>query len=121
MGKIAKALLSRPEISALVMLIVVVAGFQILAPTFLSMGNLKVILGIAPELGLAALGVAILMISGEVDLSVGSVFAFVPMLMVVLIGRPGLGPLPALAKALVVAGGIERVHVSAALAHRLAT
>jgi len=97
MRKIAKALLSRPEISALVMLIVVVAGFQILAPTFLSMGNLKVILGIAPELGLAALGVAILMISGEFDLSVGSVFALTPMLIVVLIGKAGIGPWPAMA------------------------
>jgi len=97
MRKIAKALLSRPEISALVMLIVVVAGFQIVAPTFLSMGNLRVILGIAPELGLAALGVAILMISGEFDLSVGSVFALTPMLIVVLIGTAGIGPWPAMA------------------------
>jgi len=97
MRKITKALLSRPEISALVMLIVVVAGFQILAPTFLSQGNLRVILGIAPELGLAALGVAILMISGEFDLSVGSVFALAPMLIVVLIGKAGIGPWPAMA------------------------
>ena len=70
------------------------------------MGNMKVILGIAPELGLAALGVAILMISGEFDLSVGSVFAFVPMLMVVLIGRAGLGPWEAMVISLAVAAGI---------------
>ena len=41
-------------------------------------------LGILPEMGLVAIGVTILMICGEFDLSVGSVFALMPMTMAVL-------------------------------------
>jgi simple sugar transport system permease protein len=45
-----------------------------------------------PELGIIVLGVGILMIAGEFDLSVGSVFALVPMVIVVAIGRWGFDP-----------------------------
>ncbi len=89
MQKILKALLSRPEISALVMLIIVVVGFRLNAEEFLSTTNLTGIFSIVPELGLVAIGVTILMISGEFDLSVGSVFALVPMLTIVLCGFAG--------------------------------
>jgi simple sugar transport system permease protein len=41
--------------------------------------NLQGMLGILPEMTLVALGVTILMICGEFDLSVGSVFALMPM------------------------------------------
>ena len=36
-------------------------------------------LGLLPEVGLVSIGVTMLMISGEFDLSVGSVFALTPM------------------------------------------
>ncbi len=92
MQKLTKTLLSRPEISALVMLLVVMAGFTLYAPQFASSGNARVILFAVPELGIVALGVGILMIAGEFDLSVGSVFALVPMVIVVVMGRFGLDP-----------------------------
>ncbi|HEX2525966.1 MAG TPA: ABC transporter permease [Geminicoccus sp.] len=92
MNRLAKTLLSRPEISALVMLLVVLVGFALYAPQFMSQANLRVILFALPELGILALGVGILMIAGEFDLSVGSVFALVPMLIVVLTGKLGLPP-----------------------------
>ena len=92
MQPIVKALLSRPEISALVMLLVVVAGFALYAPQFASSGNIRVMLFALPELGIVALGVGILMIAGEFDLSVGSVFALSPMLMVVAMGKWGVPP-----------------------------
>ena len=44
MNKLAKTLLSRPEISALVMLLIVIVGFALYAPQFLSTGNSRVIL-----------------------------------------------------------------------------
>ncbi len=44
MQPIVKALLSRPEISALVMLLAVVAGFALYAPQFASSGNIRVML-----------------------------------------------------------------------------
>ena len=88
MQPIVKALLSRPEISALVMLVAVVVGFTLYAPQFASTGNVRVILFALPELGIVALGVGILMIAGEFDLSVGSVFALVPMLIVIAMALP---------------------------------
>ena len=41
------------------------------------------VLGLLPEMGLVAIGVTILMIAGEFDLSVGSVFALMPMVMAI--------------------------------------
>jgi simple sugar transport system permease protein len=100
--RLIKDALSRPEISSLVMLVVVVAAFGVVAPQFVSGVNMRGLLNIIPELGLVALGVTILMIAGEFDLSVGSVFALGPMLAVVLMGEPSPwwlvetvgGPLP---------------------------
>ncbi|MFO1036673.1 MAG: ABC transporter permease [Geminicoccaceae bacterium] len=103
MQKIVKALLSRPEISALVMLVVVIVGFSIYAPQFMSSGNSRVILFALPELGIMALGVGVLMIAGEFDLSVGSVFALVPMVIVILSGKFGIDPWLAILLGLVVA------------------
>lgn len=97
MQSITKALLSRPEISALVMLIIVIVGFAIYAPQFTSYGNIRVILFAFPELGIVVLGVGILMIAGEFDLSVGSVFALSPLVMVIAVGRWGFDPYVAIA------------------------
>lgn len=103
MQPIVKALLSRPEISALVMLVLVIVGFAIYAPNFTSYGNIRVTLFAFPELGIVVLGVGILMIAGEFDLSVGSVFALAPLVMVVATGRWGLDPYLAIGLGLVVA------------------
>jgi simple sugar transport system permease protein len=103
MSKLAKTLLSRPEISALVMLLIVVIGFAVYAPQFVSFGNTRVVLFAVPELGILALGTGILMISGEFDLSVGSVFALVPMVIVILMGRLGLHPALAICAGLLIA------------------
>jgi simple sugar transport system permease protein len=103
MNKLAKTLLSRPEISAFVMLVIVIVGFAIYAPQFLSTGNMRVVLFAVPELGILALGTGILMIAGEFDLSVGSVFALVPMVIVILMGRYGVDPVVAIGLGLIVA------------------
>ena len=42
MQPLAKALLSRPEIAALLMLLAVIAGFSAYAPQFASSGNMRV-------------------------------------------------------------------------------
>ena len=103
MNKLAKTLLSRPEISAFVMLVIVIVGFAIYAPQFVSTGNMRVVLFAVPELGILALGTGILMIAGEFDLSVGSVFALVPMVIVILMGRYGVDPVVAIGLGLIVA------------------
>lgn len=85
MKRLLKIYLEKPELAALVLLLALVAVFQVQSDgIFLSANNLRGILGILPEIGLMVIGVTILMICGEFDLSVGSVFALMPMTMAVL-------------------------------------
>ena len=80
-----KSLLSRPEFSALAIFIFLIIVFTFLNDRFLNSRNFMVILSTYPELALVALGITILMISGEFDLSVGSVFAVSPIITMILI------------------------------------
>lgn len=85
MKRLLKIYMEKPELAALVLLVLLVALFQVQSDgIFLSANNLRGILGILPEIGLMVIGVTILMICGEFDLSVGSVFALMPMTMAVL-------------------------------------
>lgn len=110
MQPLAKALLSRPEITAIIMLAVVAGGFALYAPQFASFGNSRVLLFALPELGIIVLGVGILMIAGEFDLSVGSVFALVPMVIVVGMGRWGLDVYSAMALGLLAALAVGYIN-----------
>ena len=74
-----KSLLVRTEISTLIMFIIIMIGFYLVNERFLDARNIRIVMGITPEYIIVAIGIAILMISGEFDLSVGSVFALVPM------------------------------------------
>ena len=77
-----KQILVKPEVSTFIMFIVIMVGFYIANPRFLDERNIRIVMGITPEYIIVAIGIAILMISGEFDLSVGSVFALVPMTIV---------------------------------------
>ena len=92
MKALTKLLLSRPEIAAIIVAIALAAGLGLGGERFMTAGNLRVILAIVPELGLIALGATILMISGEFDLSVGSVFAFGTVVPVILVAKFGVNP-----------------------------
>lgn len=84
--RLLKIYMEKPELAALVLLVLLIAVFQIQSDgIFLNANNLRGILGILPEIGLMVVGVTILMICGEFDLSVGSVFALMPMVMAVLL------------------------------------
>jgi len=86
MKRFLKIYMEKPELAALVLLVLLIAVFQIQSDgIFLNANNLRGILGILPEIGLMVVGVSILMICGEFDLSVGSVFALMPMVMAVLL------------------------------------
>jgi simple sugar transport system permease protein len=85
MRRLVKLALEKPELAGLMLLVVMVVLFQIRSDgVFLSTNNLRGILGLLPETALVAIGVTLLMICGEFDLSVGSVFALMPMTMAVL-------------------------------------
>ena len=84
MKRLLKIYLEKPELAGAVLLVLLIILFEIASNgTFLSYENVRGILGLLPEVGLVAIGVTILMIAGEFDLSVGSVFALAPMVMAV--------------------------------------
>jgi len=62
----------------LLVLIGLIVVFSLLSPhfAFTSPENIKVFLALAPEFGIIALGVGLLMICGEFDLSIGSLLVF---------------------------------------------
>ncbi|RRH94816.1 ABC transporter permease [Mesorhizobium tamadayense] len=104
MKRLFKTYLEKPELAGLILLVLLIALFQVRSHgVFLNQDNLRGILGILPEAGLVAIGVTILMISGEFDLSVGSVFALMPMTMAVLMVHGAPFPLALLAGLLVCA------------------
>ncbi|MFN6925013.1 MAG: ABC transporter permease [Tabrizicola sp.] len=88
MRLLVKTFLQKPELAAALLLVALVVLFQILSNgIFLSAANLRGVLGLLPEMALVAIGVTLLMICGEFDLSVGSVFALMPMSMAVLMAE----------------------------------
>lgn len=72
----------------LVVLIVLVAGAALFTPqnTFIQEANLKILLALGPEFGIIALGVGVLMVAGEFDLSVGSQLALGSLIFISLVG-----------------------------------
>jgi simple sugar transport system permease protein len=74
-------LLTRTESGVTAGLVVVWTLFYILSPKFLWPANIGSICTVAAEMGIIAVGMAFLLISGEMDLSVGSVYVFVPTIM----------------------------------------
>ncbi|MEO8606604.1 MAG: ABC transporter permease [Chloroflexota bacterium] len=73
--------IGRPEFGPFVLLVVEITIFAFKNPAFLSALNIGNSLAFAPELGMIALAMTLLMTSGEFDLSVGSVFGFTPIVM----------------------------------------
>ncbi len=88
MRRLFKVYLDKPELAGVVLLIVLTVAFEVSSNgVFLSFENMRGVLGLLPEMGLVAIGVTILMIAGEFDISVGSVFALAPMVMAVLMKK----------------------------------
>jgi simple sugar transport system permease protein len=86
-------ILSRPELGALVGVVLVYVFFAIVAAdhNFVSFGVLASILNRAAPLGILAVAVALLMIAGEFDLSIGSIQGFAGMAILVLVTSPDAG------------------------------
>jgi simple sugar transport system permease protein len=81
----------RPETGALVGTLLVFVFFSIVGGTkFLSIGGLTSWLNVGAELGIIAIPVGMLMIAGELDLSVGSVLASSSMTLAIISGYWGL-------------------------------
>lgn len=78
LSKAVNRFLTIPELGVLTAVVVVLIIFSCLSDKFLQPQSIASILVRTAELGIVATGIAFLMIAGEFDLSVSSVFAFVP-------------------------------------------
>src|SRR4051812_47336057 len=95
--------LARPSLPALVGLGVVVVFFGLQAPTLLGTGGLAGVLDTAALLGIGAVAVALLLIAGQFDLSVGVLAVASPLLTALLIQHAGWSAWPALLASLAAA------------------
>jgi ribose/xylose/arabinose/galactoside ABC-type transport system permease subunit len=101
----ARTLFRRNEIALLISLLVVIAFFAIASDTFFTTRNLTNVLGQSALAMTAGIGVAIVFISGEVDVSIGSLVAAVAIPLIVVMNHTeslALGVAGALALGLVV-------------------
>jgi simple sugar transport system permease protein len=88
MKRFLKVYFDKPELAGIILLVVLILVFQLRSNgVFLSFENMRGVLGLLPEIALVAIGVTILMICGEYDLSVGSVFALMPMSVAVMLNN----------------------------------
>lgn len=93
----------RSELGPLLGVIVLGIAFQASSDgKFFTEDQLAAATGFASGVGLVALGVAILMISGEFDLSVSQTYALAPVIMGVLATRSGISLVPAMLIALLI-------------------
>lgn len=76
-----------PEFGVILAFLILLTIFSIFSSNFLTLRNITGILTIVSELGIMAIGVAFLMIAGEFDLSVSSVYAFSGFLFVTLANK----------------------------------
>lgn len=82
--------LRRPELGVLLSLVIVTVISIVLSEgKFASIRNAAALLAISAELGIVTIGMAFILISGEIDLSVGSVFGMSALFFVLLTNKIG--------------------------------
>lgn len=97
MNRRASGIFTRPEAAAAVGAVLIWALFAVMAgPAFRSMAGTASYLNAAAPLGILAVGVALLMIAGEFDLSVGSIVGASGMSMMLLTTELGWSVWPAI-------------------------
>lgn len=87
---------------------VLVVGFLLCAAQFPNFASWRVVGNLLTDnafLGITAVGMTFVILSGGIDLSVGAVIGFTTVLLAVLIEQGGWHPLAAFAVALLAAGG----------------
>ncbi|MBB3677797.1 simple sugar transport system permease protein [Modestobacter versicolor] len=89
-------LLARPSVGALFGVLGVGVFFALQAPGLLSSGGLATVLDIAAPLGIGGVAVALLLVAGQFDLSIGVVAVTSALLTALLVTETGLGLWPAL-------------------------
>lgn len=105
-----RQLLAIPEMGILVALILVTAVFWLLNPALLTGGSVATLLRALAFVGVIAIGQTLLLIVGELDLSVGSVAGLCAVVAAWLMKEAGWPVVPALATGLLTGAGIGLVN-----------
>jgi simple sugar transport system permease protein len=106
----ADAFLRRREASVLIVAIGLIVYFQLSTPIFLTTDNLRNIAQATAPTAIVAVGIVFLLVSGEIDVSVGMVAALAPYLMHYAIDFYAVPAIPAILLSLVIAAGIGLVN-----------
>ena len=110
MRKLFRIYLEKPELAGIALLVLLTVIFELRSDgIFLSAENLRGMLGLLPEVGLVSIGVTVLMICGEFDLSVGSMFALMPVSVALMTDR-GIPFIPAMLLGLTIAAAVGLVN-----------
>jgi simple sugar transport system permease protein len=104
------AFLRRRETSILLVALGLVIYFRIASDVFLTRGNLVNIAQASAPTAIVAVGIVLLLVSGEIDLSVGMVFALAPFLMHYAVDFYHIAVVPAILLALVISAGIGLIN-----------
>jgi simple sugar transport system permease protein len=104
------AFLRRREASVFVVAIGLVVYFQASTPIFLTSDNLRNIAQATAPTAIVAVGIVFLLVSGEIDISVGMVAALAPYLMHYAIDFYNVPAIPAILLALAIAAGIGLIN-----------
>lgn len=105
-----KSFLSRPEVSALVVLAILIAVFQFANPVFLSYSNIATMLRAMALPGLIAIGMCLCLLAGAIDLSVGAIAGFSSCLASYLMMKAGWPIVPSLLIAVLISGLIGAIN-----------
>jgi simple sugar transport system permease protein len=108
--RLAGRALARPSLPALAGLVLVVVVFAVQDFDLLSWGSLATVLDAAALLGIGGVAVALLLIAGQFDLSIGVVAVASSLVTALLIGNAGWGVWPALLASLAAALAIGLIN-----------
>jgi simple sugar transport system permease protein len=110
LGLLSDAFLRRREASILLVAIGLVIYFRASSDVFLSKSNLVNIAQASAPTAIVAVGIVLLLVAGEIDLSVGMVFALAPFLMHYAVDFYGVPVIPAILLALLISAGIGFIN-----------
>jgi simple sugar transport system permease protein len=80
-SRLSGTFLRRREVGIFVVAVALLIYFQSVNPAFLSQGNIRTLAQFVAATAIVAFGLVMVMILGEIDLSVGQAFAFAPIVM----------------------------------------
>src|SRR6186713_2383265 len=102
--------MTRKEIGVLLLLMVLCAIVAIASPQFLSVANLQNVGRLVGTYGIFSIGVGIVIITGGIDLSVGSMFALLGVLLSRMLTQWHWSPLVAVAVVVALGSLLGGIH-----------